>query len=282
MADLKADSSNIVNFYDFAVFVSTWLDVSCSQSNDWCDGADFDQDGFVGFEDLYFISTCWLETPCRIADLKIDISNTINFNDLAVFVSAWLNEMCSQTNSWCEGADFDRGGFVGLEDLDFISSCWLKTFSPDTTAPTPAPVFIISPDINYVSSEDHNTSGQFRFMDYPVDNRWWHKIVVDTSGIADNITPTEDLEVRFICLSKSSFSSTNRVPIPLTLGLADGVLGSRANRWRVTIIGDKIIYDVDVDTYAALGRTLNWKVCVYDAAGNSICTAMHTLGPPGI
>ena len=152
---------------------------------------------------------------CRSADLKIDSSNIINFSDLAVFTSAWLNGSCSDANGWCDGADFGYDGSVGFEDLYFMSTCWLETLSPDTTAPAPAPAFIISPDINYVVSEDYNTSGQFQFMDYPVDYRWWHKIVADTNGITDDITPTEDLEIRFICLNDSSFNSTNRVPIPL-------------------------------------------------------------------
>ncbi|MFH1371215.1 MAG: right-handed parallel beta-helix repeat-containing protein [Planctomycetota bacterium] len=150
----------------------------------------------------------------------------------------------------------------------------------DPNPPTPAPTFIISPDVNYVGAETYDISGQFQFMVYPVDYRWWHKIVVNVAGITDDVTPADALEVRFICLSNSSFSSTNRVPVPITLGLGDGVLGSRVDLWRVTIAGDAIVYDVDVDTYAVTGRILNWMVCVYDAAGNSICTELHTLGPP--
>ncbi len=149
----------------------------------------------------------------------------------------------------------------------------------DPNPPTPAPTIIISPDVNYVAANTYDTSGQFQFMEYPVDYRWWHKIVASVAGITDDVTPTEDLEIRFIC-SNNSFSSASRVPGPITLGLPDGVLGSRAAGWRVTIIGDTIVYDVDVDTYAVTGRTLNWRVCVYDAAGNPICSVPHTLGPP--
>jgi hypothetical protein len=147
----------------------------------------------------------------------------------------------------------------------------------DPNPPTPAPTIIISPDVNFVGAETYDTSAQFSVAG----GKYWHKIVVDVGGITDDVTPQDEIEIRFVC-SNGSFNSVNKVPAPITLGVASGtVWGSIAQGWRVTFLGDTIVYDVDVDTYAALGRTLNWTVCAYDAAGNPACSVMHTLGPPG-
>jgi hypothetical protein len=148
----------------------------------------------------------------------------------------------------------------------------------DPNPPTPAPTIIISPDVNFVTQDTYTTSGQFSVSG----GKYWHKIVADVSGITDDVTAAADIEIRFIC-SSSSFNSVNRVPDPITLGVASGtVWGSIAQGWRVTFLGTTIVYDVDVDTYAALGRTLDWRVGAYDEAGNGAISVMHTLGPPGL
>jgi hypothetical protein len=148
----------------------------------------------------------------------------------------------------------------------------------DSVAPTPAPTINISPDVNFVPQESNNLSGQFSI----VGGKYWHKVVANVAGITDNVTPTADIEIRFLC-SNSSFNSTNHVPNPITLGVPAGTQwGSIAQGWRVTFLGGTIVYDVDVDTYAVLGRTLNWTVGAYDEAGNAALSVMHTLGPPGL
>jgi hypothetical protein len=195
--------------------------------------------------------------------------------------SGWQNDPCyvdtglDPNNEYCYRV---RARDQSNNITDWSTEICVSSLA-DAIPPSPAPTIIISPEVNYVSADTTDTSGQFQFMVYPVDYRWWHKVVASTTGITDNITPTEDLEIRFIC-SNSSFSSANKVPFAIILGLADGVYGSRDDLWRVTIAGDTIIYDVDVDTYAVTGRTLIWTVCVYDAAGNSICSLPHTIGPP--
>jgi hypothetical protein len=50
----------IIDFADFAIVASSWLDESCSDLNAWCDGADLTFDTSVGFEDIVFLSECWL------------------------------------------------------------------------------------------------------------------------------------------------------------------------------------------------------------------------------
>lgn len=47
------------NFVDFAVFVTHWLESSCT-SPDWCNGADFTRDGNVIFNDLLMFCDNWL------------------------------------------------------------------------------------------------------------------------------------------------------------------------------------------------------------------------------
>ncbi len=48
-----------------------------------------------------------------------------NFNDYATFASQWLKTNCSQSNAWCSGADRDRDGNVGLDDLMNLAQWWL-------------------------------------------------------------------------------------------------------------------------------------------------------------
>jgi len=72
--------------------------------------------------------------PCRFCDLIFD--GIIDFADFAIVASRWLDESCSDLNSWCEGADltFDRS--VGFEDIAFLSECWLVE---DIYPPMPDP-----------------------------------------------------------------------------------------------------------------------------------------------
>ncbi len=145
----------------------------------------------------------------------------------------------------------------------------------DPNPPTPAPTVVISPDVNFVLAESYDLSGQFFDSSY----RYWHKIVINVTGITDDVTPTGNLEVRFIC-DKGSFSSTNAVPVPITLGETAGtVYGSIGNGWRVTFLGDTIVYDVDVDSYSAACHY--WRVCVYDEAGNFVCSSTHQISQGG-
>jgi hypothetical protein len=47
------------------------------------------------------------------------------FNDYATFASQWLKTNCSRSNAWCSGADRDRDGNVGLDDLMTFAQWWL-------------------------------------------------------------------------------------------------------------------------------------------------------------
>ena len=75
------------------------------------------------------------------------------------------------------------------------------------------------------------TSEQFEWS-YPLALDWWHKIVVDVTGITDNVTPADQLEVRFIC-SDSDFSSDNVIPAtyrPIRIGHPVSI-GGRIPEW---------------------------------------------------
>jgi hypothetical protein len=56
--DLYRDG--IINFKDFAIFASNWLDEGCFDHDGGCEGADFTLDTFVDFNDVAFFVDCWL------------------------------------------------------------------------------------------------------------------------------------------------------------------------------------------------------------------------------
>jgi YD repeat-containing protein len=58
LADTSVDGT--VNFYDFALLASRWLDETCI-SPDWCEGADIDRSRVVDFQDLAIVAQQWLE-----------------------------------------------------------------------------------------------------------------------------------------------------------------------------------------------------------------------------
>jgi len=64
ISTLLADSSvdNSVNFRDFAIVASRWLDEECGYADEWCDRADIDWSGEVDIEDLAIIAEQWLES----------------------------------------------------------------------------------------------------------------------------------------------------------------------------------------------------------------------------
>jgi hypothetical protein len=48
-----------------------------------------------------------------------------NFKDYAIFAPQWRKTNCSRSNAWCSGADRDRDGNVGLDDLMNFAQWWL-------------------------------------------------------------------------------------------------------------------------------------------------------------
>ena len=63
------------------------------------------------------------EWPLSPADTNFDYE--INIFDFAVLTSKWSESGCSETNNWCEYADFNHDGIVYVEDLLLLSQDWL-------------------------------------------------------------------------------------------------------------------------------------------------------------
>jgi len=60
MADNSVDGS--VNFQDYAILASHWLEKDCGYPDEWCLGADIDWSAKVGVEDLATLAQQWLES----------------------------------------------------------------------------------------------------------------------------------------------------------------------------------------------------------------------------
>jgi YD repeat-containing protein len=58
MADTSVDGT--VNFQDFAILASRWLDANCTYP-EWCQGADIDWSTKVDIEDLAILTQQWLD-----------------------------------------------------------------------------------------------------------------------------------------------------------------------------------------------------------------------------
>jgi hypothetical protein len=57
---------------------------------------------------------------------------SINFRDLAVFSSQWLQQNCTDPNtSWCQKADLDRSGKVDASDMELFAGYWLLHPDPN-------------------------------------------------------------------------------------------------------------------------------------------------------
>jgi YD repeat-containing protein len=59
MADTSVDGT--VNFKDFAILASRWLEEDCGYMNEWCAGADINRSITVDTQDLTILSDQWLE-----------------------------------------------------------------------------------------------------------------------------------------------------------------------------------------------------------------------------
>jgi hypothetical protein len=59
VGDLNGDCR--VDMIDFALFADNWLGANCKAANNWCEGADIDKNGEVGFADLAEMVEHWLD-----------------------------------------------------------------------------------------------------------------------------------------------------------------------------------------------------------------------------
>ena len=68
-------------------------------------------------------SPIWTFRTAETSD--VDHSCAVDLMDFAKFSTAWLNEPCYQSNSWCLGMDLDFNGRVDICDLSVLASEWL-------------------------------------------------------------------------------------------------------------------------------------------------------------
>ncbi|MHC4237882.1 MAG: peptidylprolyl isomerase [Planctomycetota bacterium] len=122
-------SAGRINFEDFAMFASHWLD-DCSSANGFCDGADIDYSGGVDIADLDLFWDHWTQTAGhepQFSDLAPD--NTIDSFDLVfVLIRQWLNSDCNPDNNYCDRADINRDGSVDMTDYSLLSNNWLGSY----------------------------------------------------------------------------------------------------------------------------------------------------------
>jgi len=59
IANRDLDHNEVVNFQDFNLFSRQWLAQDCTEPS-WCNGADIDQDGQVGIDDVVLFAEYWL------------------------------------------------------------------------------------------------------------------------------------------------------------------------------------------------------------------------------
>ena len=168
----------------------------------------------------------------------------------------------------------------------------------DVNAPRPAPVFVPVAAQRIVRTDANTVSGEFEWNPSSYQDDWWHRVIVDVTNVADDITPTSELEVRFIC-SDSRYSSDTVVPAefrpirighPVSIGgripVGDGqdaAYRSYRLTWDTTSISGRIliVYEVYVEAWGgSYGKQLDWHVCVYDASHNSACTGTYTIPLP--
>ena len=59
----------------------------------------------------------------------LDDDGVVDYNDLAIFASHWVEYNCNCQNDWCENSDFDGDGHVDLVDFAYFASLWLSNES---------------------------------------------------------------------------------------------------------------------------------------------------------
>jgi uncharacterized repeat protein (TIGR01451 family) len=136
--DITGDGK--VNLLDFSVLANKWMLADCSDLNNWCDKADIDHSGNVGIDDLLIMAEHWMDC---LFEINPDFTGEgkVNLADFSVFAAQWDNQNCVEPD-WCNGADLNRTGSVGMDDLLIFAEHWLE----GTSAALSNRIAIINPD----------------------------------------------------------------------------------------------------------------------------------------
>jgi hypothetical protein len=212
------------------------------------------------------------------------------FEDVNGAASAWQTDPCymvtglNPTGEYC----FRVRARDKYNNITAWSEEACVTDIGDINAPTPPPIFVPVAAQNIVRTDPNTASGQFMWDPAVYQWDWWHRVIVDVTNVNDDITPKGELEVRFIC-SNSNYSSDNVIPAtfrPIRIGQPVAIGGRvvqggfvASGSYRLTWNGtNQIVYDVYVGASGgSYGKLLDWYVCVYDASGNSACTATYSI-----
>ena len=110
---------------DFALFASHWLDNTCDSVNGYCSGADMDYSGQVNIADIAMFWNHWAQAAGyepRFSDIYYD--GNVEWVDLRLFISRWLDSDCHPDNNYCDRADINRDGRVDFVDYSLLGSNW--------------------------------------------------------------------------------------------------------------------------------------------------------------
>ena len=272
---------NAIDFRDLAVFASSWVRALGNEIYGYniTDLADFTECWLVELPTDVTpptpnpmtwaipprVSTATLNSVEMKATLASDASGAVyyQFEDVNGTPTAWQVDPCytdmglNPTGEYCfrVRAKDKYNNMTAWSDYNSFTGLGCVTNIGDVNAPSPAPTMLYLPSPSG-DRDDNSTSQQFQWSASELD--WWHKIVVDVTGITDNVTPADQIEVRFIC-SDSDFSSNNVIPItyrpirighPVSIGarIQDGV-GVQEGSYRLTWNGaNQIVYDVFVNS----------------------------------
>ena len=55
-----------------------------------CSSADFDNDGYVNWDDLYVLASNWLKNDCNnVLEGNLDLDCDVDFRDFSIFAESW-------------------------------------------------------------------------------------------------------------------------------------------------------------------------------------------------
>lgn len=91
----------LTTFFDFVVFSEQWLATGCNELNNWCNGADFFHQGYVGLDALDEFASLWLHYSLISPIPDYPYYYLDNFNDNQID-PMWTVADSNDTNCWLE------------------------------------------------------------------------------------------------------------------------------------------------------------------------------------